>query len=171
MERSMPLKLDARNWDKAYQIEKDNLSYYLRDFKVSINHYGATSILNGRSNRNVDILLCAFSLVDLSSVKVRLESKGYKLVQYEENPDYYVLVAPKKANGYGVSIRLMLYASQTYLRYNAFYLLLKENPELVIRYNNFREEITLKCGKNWRMYWKLKNNYINQVIDENFKFE
>ncbi len=138
---------------------------------MAIVHYGATAYKNGRSNRNVDILITVESLADLSAVMVRLQSKGYKLIDFENNQDYHLMVVPKKVYGYGVTIRIMLYASETYKRYNAFVTLLKEHEQLLRQYNDFRDNITRKCGKNWQAYRTLKTDYINATIDEYFKFE
>ena len=165
------LRFDPDGWGKAFQEESNNLHYFLSSFKVAIVHHGATALKDGRSNRNVDILITVESLADLSAVMVRLQSKGYKLIDYENNPDYHLMVAPKKACGYGVTIRIMVYASKTYSRYNAFVALLKEHEQLLRQYNDFRDSITKKCGNNWKEYRTLKTDYINAMIDEYFKFE
>ena len=165
------LRFDPTGWGKTFAEEKNNLLYFLNNLKAAITHIGATAYKNGRSNRNVDILITVETLADLSAVTVRLQSKGYKLVNYENNQDYSLLVAPKKVLGYGVTIRVMLYASEIYNRYHAFATLLKEHEQLARQYNEFRDECNKKCGKNWQQYRTLKVDYINSLIDEYFKFE
>ena len=71
------LRFDPTGWGNTFKEEKNNLQYYLKNFKAAINHIGATSYKNGRSNRNVDILVTVETLSDLSAVIIRLQSKGY----------------------------------------------------------------------------------------------
>lgn len=165
------LKFDPTGWGETFKEEKNNLLYYLKNFKVAINHIGATAFKNGRSNRNVDILITTTTLNDLSSVVVRLQSKGYKLINYEDGHEYQTLVVPKKVLGYGVTIKVMLYASDIYNRFNAFITLLKEHEHLVKDYNNYRDELTRKYRNNYNTYRKLKIDYINLLLEEHFKFE
>lgn len=166
------LRFDPDGWNETYKEEKNNLQYYLRSFKVAINHFGATAYKNGRSNRNVDILVTVNDLKDLSAVVVRLQSKGYKLVRYEEEGhECSTLVAPKKVLGYGVTIKVIVYASEIYNRFNAFMILLKEHEHLVRLYNEYRNDIAIKCGKNWKAYRKMKLDYISLLLEEHFKFE
>ena len=165
------LSFDPTGWGETFQEEKNNLQYYLKGFKVAINHIGATAYKNGRSNRNVDILVTVESLADLTAVVVRLQSKGYKLVNYEEGHECSTLVVPKKVLGYGVTIKVMLYASEIFNKYNAFITLVKEHEHLVRHYNEYRDELTRKCGRDWKSYRKLKIDYINLLLEEHFKFE
>ena len=165
------LAFDPHGWREAFTDEKNNLLFYLKDYRVAINHIGATSFTGGRSNRNVDILLTVSNLADIHSVLVRLQSKKYKVAEQSDAGDYFLLVGPQKVLGYGVSIRLMEYASPIFNRYQAFVTLLKEDSSRVIRYNDFRAELVDKCGDDWKKYSQMKQDYINMMIDENFKFE
>lgn len=167
---TLSLRFDPRGWDDAYNEEKNNLLYYLKGFQVGLKHIGATSYAGGMSNRNVDVLITTVSLQDISSVQVRLVSKGYKVID-STLPGLVTLVAPKKVEGYGVTVRIMEYASPIYNRFNAFDTLLREDQDRVTRYNEFRDEINLRCGPNFKKYQELKLNYIEALIDENFKFE
>lgn len=165
------LDFDPRGWHETFKDEKNNLLYYLKDFKVSISHIGATSFVGGRSNRNVDVLLTVTNFKDVQSVMVRLVSKKYKILEQSTSGDFYFFVGPSKVQGYGVTVRLMEYASPIFNRYQAFLTLLKESAERVRKYNNFRLELLDKCGDDWKKYSQIKQDYINSIIDDNFKFE
>lgn len=165
------LRFDPVGWSETYKEEKNNLQYYLKSFKVAITHIGATAYKNGRSNRNVDLLVTVDSLSDLSAVVVRLQSKGYKLINYEEGHEVSTLVGPKKVLGYGVTIKVMLYASETFNKYNAFITLVKEHEHLIRQYNDYRFELTRKYRSDYNTYRKLKIDYINLLLEEHFKFE
>ena len=166
------LRFDPDGWNETFKEEKNNLQYYLRTFKVAINHIGATAYKNGRSNRNVDILITTVDLNDLTAVVVRLQSKGYKLIHYEEDGhECSTLVAPKRVLGYGVTIKVMVYASEIYKRFNAFSILLKEHEHLVRLYNEYRYDSLCKTGRNWKAYRKMKLDYIALLLEEHFKFE
>ena len=167
---SLSLRFDPRGWSETYEEEKNNLLYFLSGFQVGVKHIGATSYAGGMSNRNVDILIATQTMQDISSIQVRLQSKGYKLVD-STLPGLSTLVGPKKVNGYGITVRVMEYASMIYNRFNAFETLMKENQDRVTRYNEYREEISLRCGPDFQKYQELKLNYINGLIDEKFKFE
>lgn len=172
MEHDMAsLEFNPRGWRETFIDEKNNLLYYLKDFKVAINHIGATAYVAGRSNRNVDLLVTTTSLSDLQSVMVRLVSKKYKVIEQSHDGDFYLLVGPNKVQGYGVSVRLMVYASNIFNRYQAFITLLKEDNNRVLRYNDFRLELLETYGSDWQKYNQMKQNYINLMIDENYKFE
>lgn len=165
------LRFDPVGWTETYKEEKNNLQYYLKNFKIAITHIGATSYRNGRSNRNVDILVTVESLSELSAVVVRLQSKGYKLINYEEGQNVSTLIVPKKVLGYGVTIRVMVYASEIFNRYNAFITLLKEHEHLIREYNKFRDDLSHKYSRDYNTYRKLKIDYINLLLEEHFKFE
>ena len=165
------LRFDPTGWRETFEEEKNNLQYYLKNFKIAINHIGATAYKNGRSNRNVDILITVESIADLSAIVVRLQSKDYKLIDYQEGHDISTLVAPKKILGYGVTIRVILYASEIYNHYNAFITLLKEHEHLVRQYNEYRDNLIHKVSGDWNKYRELKIDYINLLLEEHFKFE
>lgn len=165
------LRFDPTGWSETFQEEKNNLQYYLKNFKIAITHIGATAYKDGRSNRNVDILITVEDLPTLSAVSVRLQSKGYKFINYEDGHDINTLVSPTKVLGYGVTIKLVLYASEIYKRFNAFATLLKEHEHLVRQYNEFRDTLSLKCGRDWQKYRELKLDFINLLLEEHFKFE
>ena len=167
---SSSLKFDPRGWNAAYKEEKNNLLYYLKDFKVAIKHIGATAYPGGMSNRNVDILITTTSMQDISSVQVRLESKGYKLLD-SSSTDIVMLKSSRLVNGYGITIRIMEYASSIYNRYAAFEILLKENKHRITKYNKYRDDISVIYYTNFKKYQELKLNYINHLIDVHFKFE
>ena len=165
------LRFDPTGWGETFKEERNNLHYYLKDFKIAIVHFGATAYKNGRSNRNVDILITVENIADLSAVVVRLQSKGYKLVNYEEGHECSTLVGPKKILGYGITIKVILYASETFNRYHAFITLLKEHEHLVRLYNEYRYDLAIKCGRDWESYRQLKIDYINLLLEEHFTFE
>ena len=164
------LRFDPRGWTEAFKEEKNNLLFYLKSFKVAIKHIGATSYAGGMSNRNVDILIATSTFEDISSIQVRLESKGYKVISKDQK-DLVMLKSAKKVNGYGITIRVMEYASPIFNRFNAFETLLKENNRRVVAYNKYREEIYRRHYQNFDRYQQLKFNYINHLIDEKFRFE
>lgn len=165
------LRYDPEGWKESFLEEKNNLQYYLKNFKVAITHFGATAYKNGRSNRNVDIMITVENMVELTSVVVRLQSKGYKLINYEEGNDCSTLVGPKKVLGYGITIKVLVYASEIYNRYNAFITLVREHEQIIRLYNDYRDNIRRKCGLNWKEYRRLKIDYINLLLEEHFKFE
>lgn len=166
----LSLAFDPRSWDKTFEEEKNNLLFYLKDFKVAIKHIGATAYPGGMSNRNVDILIATVSMQDISSIQVRLQSKGYKVIDATK-PEIVLMVGPKKVGNHGVSIRIMEYASDIYSRYNAFEILMKEDHSRITSYNEYRDELNRTYANNFKQYQELKINYINALIDENFRFE
>ena len=102
---------------------------------------------------------------------MKSQDKKYKVVEQSHNGDFYLLVGPSKVLGYGVSIRLMEHASPIFNRYYAFVTLLKEDSSRVQKYNDFRAALLEQCGDDWKKYSQMKQNYINMMVDENFKFE
>lgn len=165
------LKFEPRGWSKAYIEERNNLLFLLNNFKCEIRHIGATALATGRSNRNVDIMVIAHSLIDLSTIAFTLENHKYRPLEHLSSSEVYSFVGPKKVNGYGVTIRVILFASYAYNRFISFELYLKGNNKRIEKYNDFREALYIKYKKDWKSYYKRKQDYINDIIDQNFKFE
>ena len=165
------LKFDPNGWKKSFEEEKINLLFALKDFSVSIKHIGATAYTNGRSDRNVDILLLTKDLKDIYTIQMRLCAKGYKSIEEYSQQDLQVLVKKTKVGGYGVTIRIMEYGSPIHTRYYGFMMLMKDDSGLIHRYNAYRYELQQKCGKDWKKYHELKQDYIEMTIDERCRFE
>lgn len=165
------LKFDPKGWQAAYLEEKNNLLYLLSRYDVKIEQIGATSIPSGRSDRNVDILVVAKSIPDMSSIAFKLQNSNYKVLDYLVTSESSALVKKTKVKGYGVTIRVVVNASKVHNRINAFQIYLKEEYSHIKKYNDFREELNKKFPNDWKSYYRRKRDYINATIDENFKFE
>ena len=165
------LKYDPKGWVKSYSTEKNNLLFFLSGIKFDIEHFGATSIPYCHSNRNVDILIVAQSIADVSLITARLQTQKYKFLTFLSTPEFSMLVSPKKVEGYGISIRVVLNGSVTHQRLIAFKDYLLDHISHVRHYNDFRETLSAKCGDDWKSYYRIKKSYINEIIDSNFKFE
>ena len=167
----MNLRFDPKGWDATYIAERNNLLYLLSGFNFQIEQIGATSINSGRSNRNVDILIVVDSVLDLSSVTMKLQTAKYKLLDYLSDHEISTFVKQTKVNKYGVTLRVVVKASKWHLRINAFQIYLNENYQNIKRYNDFRAALSQKYKKDWKSYYRCKRDFINAVIDERFKFE
>lgn len=165
------LNYNPRAWEKAFKEEKNNLLYFLANKKVTIEHIGATSIANCRSNHNVDILISVPKMPDIYTIEALLLSKGYREIKEFSTKDCLVLVKKSKVLDQSITIRIAEYASMIFNRIHAFKIVLKDEYDRVQRYNAFREELLDQCGKNWRKYHRIKVDYINSMIDEYFRFE
>ena len=165
------LRFDPKGWDAAYLAERNNLLYLLNGFNFKIEQIGATSINSGRSNRNVDIMIVANSVADISSITMKLQTQKYKYLSYLSDHEISTLVKQTRVNKYGITLRVVLNASKMHLRINAFQIYLKEDYRNAQKYNNFRAELWRKYRKDWKSYYRCKRDYINATIDENFKFE
>lgn len=165
------LRFDPKGWEQTYITERNNLLYLLSNFDIAIEQIGATSIPSGRSNRNVDILVVANSIPDVSSITLKLQNSGYKYLNYLSDHEISTLVKQSKVKGYGITLRVVLNASMIHQRFNAFKMFLKEDYKNIKHYNNFREELLKKYKRDWKSYYRRKRDYINMVIEENVKFE
>ncbi len=160
------------DWDKAFISERDNLLFLLPQFKVNVEHIGATSVNNCRSFRNVDILVSTHNFTDIHTIAMMLCSKEYKELKELSTIDCVVLVKKYKVNKrYGVTVRVVQYASNIYNRIVSFKLLLKDSYDRVQKYNLFREQLFKQVNSNIAEYNKVKYDYINSLLDDNYKFE
>ena len=160
------------DWDKAFTSERDNLLFLLPQFKVNVEHIGATSVNSCRSFRNIDILISTHDFKDVHTIAMMLCSKEYKELKDLSTLDCVVLVKKYKINKrYGVTVRVVQYASETYNRYISFKLLLKDSYDRVQKYNFFREQLFKQVNCNITEYNKVKYDYINSLIDDYYKFE
>lgn len=72
------LSYKHEDWEKAFLMERDNLIFLLPQYKMNIEHIGATAIKNCRSFRNVDILIAVSNFADVYTIAMLLASKEYK---------------------------------------------------------------------------------------------
>ena len=165
------LSYKPNEWEKAFVMEKDNLSFLLPQFKINIEHIGATSISNCRSFRNVDILVSVNNFADIYTIAMLLGSKEYKELPDLGDMNCRVLVKKHKVNGCGVTVRVVEHASITYNRIVSFKLLLQGSFDKTQAYNYFRETLFKKVNHNIAEYNRIKYDYINSYIDEMCKFE
>ena len=165
------LQYTPAKWEKAFKSEKDNLLFCLPNFKVTIEHIGATAVNSCRSFRNVDILLSTHDYGAVSTIAMVLKSKEYKELKELSTLDCIVLVKKSKVYGCGITLRIVQYASMTYRRITCFKIFLKESYDCVQRYNIFREAAIKTANFDIKEYNKMKYNYINSILDERFRFE
>lgn len=165
------LKYDPKGWSDSYITERNNLLYLLSNFDITVEQIGASAIPNGRSNRNVDILIVAKTVPDVSSITFKLQNSGYKCLNYLCDHEISTLVKQNKVKGYGITLRVVLNASRTHERYNAFKIYLSDSVKNIRHYNDFREALLKKYSKDWKSYYRHKRDFINSKIDESFKFE
>jgi len=158
-------------WDKAFASEKDSLLFNLPQFRINVEHIGATSINNCRSFRNVDILVSTKNFVDISTIAMMLESKDYRRINELSAIDCIVLVKRNRVFGCGITVRVVQYASLLYQRYMAFRTLLTLSYDRVQKYNEFRRDLFERVGHDITKYNQAKQNYINGLVDERYKFE
>ena len=165
------LQYTPAKWEKAFASERDNLLFALSNYRVTIEHIGATSVNSCRSFRNVDILLSVHDFGRISTITMILQTKEYKLLKELSTPDCSVLVKKSKVYGCGITLRIVQFASMTYRRYTCFRIYLKNSYDCVQKYNMFREAAFKTAKYDIKEYNRLKYNYINSILDERFKFE
>ena len=171
MKKKKLLSYDIEKWKTAFNQEKTNILFLLPNYKVNVEHIGATSVNNCRSFRNVDILVSTSNFADIYTIAMILGTKDYKELNELSDLNCRVLARRNKINGCGVTIRVVEYASLTYNRFISFKLYLNDSYEHVQKYNYFREALFEKTNHNISEYNKIKYDYINAVLDENYKFE
>lgn len=165
------LEYHPTTWEKVFATEVNNLRFNLPKFRFNIEHIGATSVNNCRTFRNVDILLSVHDFKDIYTISMILQSKEYREVKEMSTVDCVVLSRKAKLYGCGVTLRIVQHASPTYNRFICFQIYLKESFTRVMKYNEFRETLFEQVKYNINEYNKVKYDYINSLIDENFKFE
>ena len=164
------LEYRPKEWQKAFISERDNLLFLLPQFKFNVEHIGATSVLNGRSFRNVDILISVHNFADIYTIAMILASKDYKELPELGDLNCRVLVKKTKVNSCGITLRVVEHASNTYNRIVSFKYYLSDYDHIQ-KYNLFRESLFKSVKRNISEYNKVKYDYINSLIDENYKFE
>lgn len=163
------LRFRPKSWHQAFLSEKNTLYFYLPQFKMNVEHIGATSVPNCRTFRNVDILISVPQLEDISTVAMLLATKGYKVV---DDSNYECIVLVKKATVYGerITVRVTEYASLIYRRHILFKTYLENSYDNVQKYNIFRDHLFREVRGDMKRYNEAKIEYINNHIDEMFKF-
>ena len=171
MEHDMQiLRYRPKEWVKAFKSECSNLQFLLPQFKINVEHIGATAVPNCRSFRNVDILLSTHEFKDIHTIAMMLETKEYVIVD-QSDINCVVLAKKRKVLGERITVRVVQYASNTFNRFHAFDIYLRESIENVYHYNIFRENLFREVAYDIPRYNQAKYDYINNHIDEHFTFE
>lgn len=165
------LEYRPTEWDNIFKKEFNNIHFLLPDMKVYVEHIGATSVNGCRSFRNVDVLVSTQNFADIYTAKMLLCIDEYKEIPELGNENCVVLVRKKKYGQIGVTVRVVEYGSETYLRFKAFKAILQEDYERTLKYNHYRELFFRQVDKDIKKYNEGKYLYINNLIDENWKFE
>ena len=171
MKDKRTLSYKHEEWEKAFSIEKDNLTFLLPQYKMNVEHIGATAINNCRSFRNVDILIAVSNFADIYTIAMLLASKEYKELPELGSMNCRVLTKKHRVNGCGVTVRVVEYASETYRRFIMFKVLLNDDFDRVQGYNYFRENLLERVNYDIAEYNRIKYDYINAFLDEACKFE
>lgn len=158
-------------WDRIFKKEYNNIHFLLPDMKIYVEHIGATSINGCRSFRNVDVLVSTQNFADIFTAKMLLCIDEYKELPELNKEDMVVLIRKKKYGSIGVTVRIVEYGSETYLRFIAFKNILHDDYERVLKYNHYRELFFKQVDKDIKKYNEDKYLYINNLIDENWKLE
>ena len=153
------LSYNQTEWEKVFVSEKDNLLFLLPQYKMNIEHIGATSINNCRSFRNVDILISVNNFADVHTIAMLLNSKEYKELPELSDMNCRVLVKKHKVNKTGITVRVVEYASNTYNRFIMFRTLLKDDYNKVQAYNYFRENLFEEVNHNIAKYNQINPKY------------
>ena len=156
------------NWKIYFERERDYLIAALGSIKYeNIEHIGATSVVLCKTAGTIDLLLSIKNKIDFITVKNVIIRKGYQVIENLSNYDKEVFFV--RRNKYGkivATIRLVEYCSDEYNRIVSFKYYLRQSEQHVKRYNDFRETLIKKCGRNYKKYQSVKADFIESVLNE-----
>lgn len=162
------LKLVPNNLQRSeslFKTEKERLEKVLKNFLINIEHIGSTAIPETIGKGIIDILLICQSEDDQGKIKDSLVSNGYIQGELNKEPDGRLFFTNSRGQTQAEDIHLhLVIKNSTNLVSLQFRDYMLHHPDEVKRYNNEKEQLSLKTGKNRHEYAVQKERFILEVM-------
>ncbi len=159
------------NWIKDFEHLKFEISYGLLGLDFTIEHVGSTSVPNLDSKPIIDIDIIYSNESDFEKLKFRLEKLGYYYNGNQGIEDREVF----KRNGILVNETLDTLKHHLYVcpmgskaleRHILSRNFLKKHEWARVRYQEMKYELAKKANQDKKKYTELKEQYVNDFIDD-----
>lgn len=154
------LEENYTNWLKMFDIEKQNLEDIFGKIAIKIEHIGSTAIKGIKAKPIVDIAVAINDFGDIENIRDKLKCL-YTIK--EEKPDEILLIKEEN-NITHFLIHVMKVNSKRYNDTIVFRDYIKNNYEKMKEYENLKIKLAKKYSKDRKMYTKMKNDFIQEVL-------
>lgn len=150
-----------KEWDDAFQSEKEFLSNFLKGNFVAIEHVGSTSIDGLMAKPIIDIALGVKNNQELKNLFPILQQAGYEVV---DEIDLKGQILAKKGSEECRThyIHACVYGGDRWNTYILFKKYLLAHPEYIKKYEDLK--VDLKQNYERKQYTAHKNEFITEIL-------
>ena len=152
------------NWKNMFEEEKKNLEKLLKNKVISIEHLGSTSIERLSAKPIIDIMGVVENLKDVDEFKYLFTPHlGYDLKDdFGEKEEYLVIKGSEENRTH--FIHIVEVDKERYKNFVCFKNYLLEHKEYIEKYEELKEDLSIKYEDDREKYTSLKNDFIQEVI-------
>lgn len=153
-------------WEKEFEKEKEILKSILRDYAVSIEHIGSTSIKGISAKPIIDIAIGVDILKSISFIKDKFSNYSDYSVK-EDSVEGEILVVKRFDKDYTTHlIHIMEIEKERYKDSILFRDYLIKNSDIAKRYEKLKIALAKKYADDRKKYTSSKTEFITAVLNE-----
>ena len=155
-----------KRWPDFFVKEKNILEKLLKQYIVSIEHAGSTSIAGIKAKPIIDIWIGGRKIKDFKNISFILESNGYFRIPNSNFPKYHFVFAKGNATaGTTHYIHLVKYKGSIWKKVLKFRDRLNNSQKLAKEYENLKIFLKNKYPKDRMAYIKGKDGFVKKVLN------
>ncbi len=147
-------------WKNMFYKEKEILIDLFKDKALSIEHVGSTSVEDLLSKPIIDIVI---GVKDINDINIK-ELENYYTVKYNKNDKEILLIKEDDKETFYL-IHVLEIDSDRYKNMIYFRDILINNKNIKKEYEKLKKELASKYYNDRKTYTKLKNDFINEVLN------
>lgn len=152
-------------WPSEFDSECALLSDSLRHQSIRVEHIGSTAVPGLSAKSIIDVMLGASSLKVIEGWVSILESLGYEYMPVHEEaiPDRRFFAKPR-TRPRNIHLHGVVIGEKFWREHIAFRDALRRDPELAMRYESLKFELSKKFGDDRESYTSAKSPFISSVL-------
>ncbi|MFH1644391.1 MAG: GrpB family protein [bacterium] len=150
-------------WEKLYKKEEKRLRLIVKKYGLDIQHIGSTAIPGAKAKPIIDIAIGVKNLKDGEKFVEPLKEMGYECKHDASIEKRYFFT---KESGVRTTHHLHIekFNSRLWKNQIIFRDYLKKHKEVVIEYNELKENLAEKYKNDRKKYVAGKNNFIKNIL-------
>lgn len=150
-----------KDWQNYYANESDLIKNLLGDLIIDIQHIGSTSIKGLRAKPIIDILVGIESFKKIDKIIEYMENIGYIYAYWAGIPNDFTF---RKGNFTTHLVHIVEFGKDNWNSNITFRDKLRNNPILVKKYEELKEELAKKFPDSREKYTEGKSKFIIDII-------
>jgi GrpB-like predicted nucleotidyltransferase (UPF0157 family) len=152
----------------VFSLHQEKLQEILKDFVVSIEHVGSTSIPNTIGKGMIDIIIACETETHQYQIKDLIIANGYRQGELNKERDgrLFFCSAEGRTQAGDIHLHLVIANSYNHLEVIEFRDYLLGNPDAVEQYNNEKLRLAQATNNDRSQYVKLKEPFIKEILNK-----